>query len=108
MTLTSINYGHVYVLELTSFMESNFSRKYLPILKGYPVKYIHAPWNAPENIQRAAKCIIGRDYPKPIVNHAEISCANLEKMQEVYRSLLLCKVNSGKVDNRNLNSPNLP
>lgn len=28
--------------------------------KNFPTRYIHEPWNAPEGIQKAAKCIIGR------------------------------------------------
>jgi hypothetical protein len=30
-----------------------------------PKEYIYEPWTAPPGIQRKAKCIIGRDYPKP-------------------------------------------
>ena len=43
----------------------------MPILKGYPAKYIYDPWNAPEAVQKAAKCVIGKDYPVPMVNHAK-------------------------------------
>lgn len=30
-----------------------------------PKEYIYEPWTAPLSIQNKAKCIIGRDYPKP-------------------------------------------
>ncbi|CAO2579813.1 Cry2, partial [Lemmus lemmus] len=51
----------------------DYIRRYLPKLKGFPSRYIYEPWNAPESVQKAAKCIIGVDYPRPIVNHAETS-----------------------------------
>ncbi|MBT6179366.1 MAG: hypothetical protein HOI23_19130, partial [Deltaproteobacteria bacterium] len=34
-------------------------------------KYIHSPWEAPDLILLGAKIKLGRDYPKPIVNHPE-------------------------------------
>ena len=64
-------------------------RKYLPVLKGYPTKYIYEPWTAPEEMQRAARCVIGRDYPMPMVNHAEISQVNMERMKQVYHQISL-------------------
>jgi hypothetical protein len=70
-------------------------RRYLPKLKGFPSRYIYEPWNAPESIQKAAKCIIGVDYPRPIVNHAETSRLNIERMKQIYQQLSryrgLCK-----------------
>ncbi|XP_015760654.1 PREDICTED: cryptochrome-2-like [Acropora digitifera] len=73
---------------------NGFNRKYLPVLKGFPAKYIHAPWTAPENVQRAARCIIGKDYPRPIVDHHKVSTANLEKMRNVFKALLRYKESS--------------
>lgn len=62
-------------------------RRYLPILRGYPAKYIYDPWNAPESVQKAAKCIIGVHYPKPMVHHAEASRLNIERMKQIYQQL---------------------
>lgn len=62
-------------------------RKYLPILKNMPVHYIHEPWLAPENVQRAAKCVIGKDYPLPMVNHTTASRNNIQRMKQVYEQL---------------------
>uniref|UniRef100_A0A8B9H5K8 Cryptochrome circadian regulator 3b n=1 Tax=Astyanax mexicanus TaxID=7994 RepID=A0A8B9H5K8_ASTMX len=58
--------------------------RYLPVLKEFPAKYIYDPWNAPEDVQAAAKCVIGVDYPKPMVNHAEASRLNIERMRQIY------------------------
>lgn len=62
-------------------------RRYLPKLKAFPSRYIYEPWNAPEAVQKAAKCIIGVDYPRPIVNHAETSRLNIERMKQIYQQL---------------------
>ncbi|MCE2990287.1 MAG: DNA photolyase family protein [Nitrosomonadaceae bacterium] len=50
--------------------EGKFIRRYLPALAKVPNKFIHAPWTMPPLDQQAAGCIIGRDYPAPIVDHA--------------------------------------
>lgn len=62
-------------------------RRYLPVLRGFPAKYIYDPWNAPESVQKAAKCVIGVNYPKPMVNHAEASRLNIERMKQIYQQL---------------------
>ncbi|KAM3966799.1 cryptochrome 2 isoform 2-T2 [Aphomia sociella] len=65
----------------------DFIRKYLPVLKNIPTKYIHEPWMAPDSVQQAARCTIGRDYPLPMVNHAEVSQINIERIKLVYTQL---------------------
>lgn len=57
-----------------------------------PVQYIHEPWTAPENVQRATKCIIGRDYPLPMVNHSVASRINIQRMKQVYQQLATYRV----------------
>ncbi|KAM4047736.1 cryptochrome-1-like isoform 1-T2 [Anomaloglossus baeobatrachus] len=63
--------------------DGNYIRKYLPLLKDLPVKYIYEPWTAPEEIQKQAKCIIGQDYPFPMVDHKVVSEHNLQLMRLV-------------------------
>ncbi|XP_028590509.2 cryptochrome-2-like isoform X3 [Podarcis muralis] len=63
--------------------EGQYIRKYLPVLKNFPSQYIYEPWVAPEETQREAGCIIGKDYPFPIVNHKEVSDHNLQLMKQV-------------------------
>ncbi|RXN11017.1 cryptochrome-1-like isoform X2 [Labeo rohita] len=65
----------------------DYIRRYLPILRGFPAKFIYDPWNAPESVQKIAKCIIGVHYPKPMVNHAEASRINIERMKQIYQQL---------------------
>ncbi|XP_059191050.1 cryptochrome-2 [Centropristis striata] len=65
----------------------DYIRRYIPILKDYPNRYIYEPWNAPESVQKAANCVVGVDYPKPMINHAEASRLNIERMKQVYQQL---------------------
>jgi len=65
----------------------DFIRRYLPVLKNFPTRYIHEPWTAPEAVQKSAKCIIGTDYPKPMCNHAYVSKVNMERMKQIYAQL---------------------
>ncbi|RLN56326.1 hypothetical protein BBJ28_00001540 [Nothophytophthora sp. Chile5] len=45
-----------------------FIRKYVPELSHMPDKFVYEPWKAPMRVQRAADCLIGKDYPFPIVD----------------------------------------
>uniref|UniRef100_W5N0D8 Cryptochrome circadian regulator 4 n=2 Tax=Lepisosteus oculatus TaxID=7918 RepID=W5N0D8_LEPOC len=65
--------------------EGHYLRKYLPVLKNFPSQYIYEPWTAPQQVQLEAGCIIGKDYPLPMVNHREVSESNLALMREVRR-----------------------
>ena len=57
-----------------------YIRKYLPRLARYPDKYVYEPWTAPLEVQEEAGCIIGEDYPRPIVDHEKASKENIARM----------------------------
>lgn len=50
--------------------QAKFIRRYLHELAQVPEKYIHAPWLMPAEMQEKVGCVVGRDYPEPIVDHA--------------------------------------
>jgi len=62
----------------------DFIKKYLPKLAKFPAQYIYEPWKAPLAVQKSAGCIIGVDYPKPIVDHDVIHKENMGKMNKAY------------------------
>ncbi|XP_045118530.1 cryptochrome-2-like [Portunus trituberculatus] len=64
----------------------DYIRKYLPQLAKYPENYIYEPWKAPLATQRAAGCIIGQDYPRPIVDHSIVMKRNLDRMAKAYKA----------------------
>ncbi len=44
-----------------------YIKKYLPKLNKVPELYIHAPYKMPTSLQKKLGCIIGVDYPEPII-----------------------------------------
>ncbi len=49
-----------------------FIRKWVPELSKVPKKYLAEPATMPEEIQAEAGCLIGEDYPHPIVEHRKV------------------------------------
>ncbi|CAL5373545.1 unnamed protein product [Camellia sinensis] len=62
----------------------DYIRHFLPILKDMPKEYIYEPWTAPLSIQTKAKCIIGKDYPKPVISHDIASKECKRMLAEAY------------------------
>ena len=63
--------------------QGRFIRRYLPELSRVPDRFVHAPWTMPAAEQEAADCVIGRDYPAPIVDHA----AQRERALELFKAV---------------------
>lgn len=61
---------------------AKFIRKIIPELNGFSDKQIHCPSGEPLEKQKLANCLIGKDYPNPIVNLKE----NHEKAKEAFKS----------------------
>lgn len=51
--------------------DGRYILRWVPELARVPRRHLHAPWEMPEDVQRAAGCHIGRDYPAPVVRHDE-------------------------------------
>lgn len=64
--------------------EGLYIKKWLPQLEHMPGKFIYEPWLAPLSVQQQARCLIGKDYPSPIVDHASTSKINMERMKVAY------------------------
>ena len=59
-----------------------YVRRHVPELRDVPDEYLAEPWTMPLEVQREAGCLIGRNYPAPIVDHREARAEALER----YRS----------------------
>jgi len=46
-----------------------YVRRWVPEIAGLPDDYIHAPWTAPRAVLNDAGIVLGRHYPRPIVDH---------------------------------------
>ena len=46
-----------------------FIRSFIPELANTPNKFIHTPWKMPIDLQKQCGCLIGKDYPAPILDH---------------------------------------
>ena len=61
-----------------------YVRRWVPALGDMPDAFIYEPWKAPRAVQERAGCVVGRDYPAPIVEHGPASKENMERMKAAY------------------------
>ncbi|MBS0246657.1 MAG: deoxyribodipyrimidine photo-lyase [Proteobacteria bacterium] len=64
----------------------DYVRRWCPELAKLPDKFIHAPFKADDETLKAARVVLGKDYPKPIVDHDEARKAALEGYKKVRAS----------------------
>ena len=65
--------------------EGIFIRGWLPELRKVPLSYLHEPSKMPPEAQEAADCVIGRDYPEPLVEHVVAAKAARQRIYELRR-----------------------
>jgi deoxyribodipyrimidine photo-lyase len=63
--------------------KGEYVRRYLPELAKLPNGLIHSPWKAEASALAEANLELGRDYPKPIVDHAAARKKALEAFENV-------------------------
>jgi deoxyribodipyrimidine photo-lyase len=63
--------------------DGDYIRRWVPELAGVPVARLAEPWKMSEQEQDQAGCVIGRDYPAPVVDHAAARLATIERYRAV-------------------------
>ncbi len=56
-----------------------YVRRWVPELRDVPLRRLAEPWKMSDSEQAAAGCVIGRDYPPPIVDHAHERLRAIER-----------------------------
>ena len=63
--------------------DGRYVRRWVPELSRLPDRWLHAPWTAPAAVLSDARLRLGRDYPAPIVDHAEARQRALDALKDV-------------------------
>jgi deoxyribodipyrimidine photo-lyase len=66
--------------------EGIFIRKFVPELANVPVEFIAEPHKMPLSMQSLIGCMIGKDYPVPIVDHKTAYASARERMGTIRRT----------------------
>ena len=59
-----------------------YVRRYVPELAAVPDAYLAEPWTMSDELQAECGVVIGRDYPEPLVDHAQARRAALDRYAE--------------------------
>ena len=60
---------------------AEFIKFWVPELKNFTAQYIYEPHLAPDSVQTSCNCLIGVDYPSPIVDRKTSAKENLAKFK---------------------------
>lgn len=61
-----------------------FIRRWLPELARVPEVWLHQPWLMPLDVQHASGCILGQDYPQPIIDHEQAAREARARLHAAY------------------------
>lgn len=63
--------------------DGTYVRRWVPELSELPDKYLHKPWEAPDEVLEKAGVSLGDTYPGPIVDHAEARKKALQAFEKI-------------------------
>ncbi|MDY6768552.1 MAG: deoxyribodipyrimidine photo-lyase [Candidatus Nanohaloarchaea archaeon] len=61
--------------------DGEYIREWVPELSDVPDEHIHRPHEMSEDVQQSADCVIGEDYPEPVVDHDEMRKEAVERFE---------------------------
>lgn len=67
--------------------EGEYVRRYVPELARMPARFVYEPWRAPLAAQQRAGCVVGRDYPARLADHAAAGARNALAMRRLRERL---------------------
>jgi deoxyribodipyrimidine photo-lyase len=76
--------------------KGGFIRRWIPELAGIPDEYLAEPWTMPPLVQRFSGCVIGRNYPAPIVDHKQ-AVAEAKRRVSAFRNTQAAREAAAKV-----------
>jgi deoxyribodipyrimidine photo-lyase len=59
--------------------QGHYVQRWVTELSDVPDKFLQKPWEMPADVQKEAMCILGKDYPSPIIDHAYARERTLER-----------------------------
>jgi deoxyribodipyrimidine photo-lyase len=51
--------------------DGGYVRRWVPELAAVPDRWLQHPWDMPDDVARESGVVLGKDYPEPIVDHAQ-------------------------------------
>lgn len=63
--------------------QGHYVRRWVPELRALPQKWLHAPWTAPSSVLSEAGIMLGRTYPRPIVDHSFARARALDALKAI-------------------------
>jgi deoxyribodipyrimidine photo-lyase len=63
--------------------DGGYVRRWVPELARLPAEYLHSPWEAPPEVLAVAQVALGRNYPRPIVDHARARAEALAAFKSI-------------------------
>ena len=65
----------------------DFIKKWVPELQNLNSNWVHEPWKMDFETQKKFRCIIGKDYPHPVVDHKEAVSLAKSKIAEIRKEV---------------------
>lgn len=66
--------------------DGKYVRRWVPELSELPTPWIHKPWEADQDVLKAANVTLGNNYPHPLVDHGEARVRALAALETIKKA----------------------